>query len=210
MRIDLHVHSTYSNDSLITPQVLQYYVRKCGLDAVAITDHDQFDGAREVFKNVGFPVVPGIEVSSSQGHVVGLAVNKPIPPRLSIEETVEKIHDAGGLAIACHPGGLFKRSVDENSEARFDAVEVINSSAFPYNRCIVTGERLANRLNISRVGGSDAHYGPEIGYGYTVLDATPDVSEIIQAIKDGRCRAEGRSIPLSLRVKRKLLTTLRK
>jgi predicted metal-dependent phosphoesterase TrpH len=207
LKIDLHVHSVYSDDSLITTQSLRHYVRKNGLDAVAITDHDRIEGAREVAKSVEFPIIPGVEVSSSDGHIVGLDVNEPIPRELDAEETVERIHHAGGLAIACHPGGLFKRSIGDRSNANFDAVEVINSSAFPFSRSVSMGERLANRLKASKVGGSDAHYGPEIGWAYTVVDASLETDEIIKAIRRGKCHPEGRAIPLFLRITRRVLTT---
>lgn len=210
LKIDFHVHSHYSSDSLITPQSLEYYAKRQGLDAVAVTDHDRLDGAREIAKKVGILIIPGVEVSSSQGHVIGLAVEETVPSGLSVEETVDKIHEAGGVAVACHPASLFKGSVGDRSNARFDAVEVVNSSAFPFNRSIVVGERLASRLRAAKVGGSDAHYGPEIGYAYTILDARLETEEIIKAIREHKCRAEGRAIPLSFRIKRKVLATFTK
>ena len=210
LKIDLHVHTHYSNDSLITPESLEHYARKQGLNAVAVTDHDRLEGAKEIAKKVGILIVPGVEVSSSQGHVVGLAVEKSVPSRLGVEETVDKIHEAGGIAVACHPASLFKGSVGDRSNAKFDAVEVVNSSAFPFNRSVVMGERLASRLGVAKVGGSDAHYGPEIGYAYTIVDATLETEEIIRAIRERKCHAEGKAIPLSFRIKRKLLAALTK
>ena len=171
LKIDLHVHTHYSCDSLITPQELVYYARKHGLDAVAVTDHDRIDSALKIAKETDFPIIPGIEVSSLDGHVVGLNLQESIPEKLSVSETVYKIHEKGGLAVACHPVAFMKGSVGKDVNARFDAVEVINASAIPFGYSVKYGEKIASRLGIARVAGSDAHYGPEIGCAYTVVDA---------------------------------------
>ena len=111
LKIDLHVHTCYSYDSLITPEELVFYAKKCGLDGVAIADHDRIDGALKIAKETDFPIIPGIEVSSLNGHVVGLNLQEPIPKKLSVSETVDKIHEKGGLAVACHPVAFMKGSV---------------------------------------------------------------------------------------------------
>jgi predicted metal-dependent phosphoesterase TrpH len=207
VKIDLHVHSHYSSDSIITPQKLQVYSIDRGLDAVAITDHDRLDSAYKIAKEVDIPVIPGLEISSSGGHITGLYVSEVVPPRLSIEETVDRIHKAGGIAVACHPGSILKRSIDVSTDARFDAVEVINASAFPFRRSVKIGEEMSSRLDAARVGGSDAHYGSDIGCAYTIVDAEVDSERIIKAIRGHRCRPMGRAISLSIRTKRKLFAT---
>ena len=210
LKIDLHVHTHYSYDSLITPEELVYYARKHGLDAVAITDHDRIDGALKIAKETDFPIIPGIEVSSLNGHVVGLNLQEPIPRKLSVSETVDKIHGKGGWAVACHPVAFMKGSVGKNANARFDAVEVINASAIPFGYSVKHGQKIASRLGIARVAGSDAHYGPEIGYAYTLVDAELEVEEIIKALSKGLCQPFGRAIPLTTRLKREFLILKRK
>jgi predicted metal-dependent phosphoesterase TrpH len=210
VKIDLHVHTYYSSDSLITPKDLVYYAAKRGLDAVAITDHDRVDGAVKIAQEKNLLIIPGIEVSSLNGHVLGLNVQEPIPRRLDVDETVDRIHDSGGIAVACHPVTFFKGSLGERTNSRFDAVEVINASAFPFNYSVKHGERLASRLGISRVGGSDAHYGPEIGCAHTVVDAELVVDEIVKAIRRGSCQPFGGAIPLPTRLKRGFLLLRRR
>jgi predicted metal-dependent phosphoesterase TrpH len=200
---DLHVHSNYSKDSLITPKELVYYAKKRGLNAVAVTDHNRLEGAYKIAKETDFLIIPGMEISSRDGHIVGLNVNELIPRGLSAAETVERIHKAGGIAIAVHPYAWFKGSLTSHVKtAKFDAVETINASAFPFNRCKRKAIELAQMLNLPCVGATDSHYGPTIGYGYTVIDCELNVDAIIRAIVNGKCRAFGQPVPLTLNFER--------
>jgi predicted metal-dependent phosphoesterase TrpH len=201
IRADLHVHTTYSKDSLITPKDLVYYAKKRGLNAVAVTDHDQLEGARKIAKETDFLVIPGVEVSSRDGHIIALNVQELIPKGLSAVETVERIHKAGGVAIACHPYVYFKGCLRENVCATFDAIEVINARAFPFKNSVKKAEKSAERFGLSRVAGTDAHYGPQIGYAYTVIEAAePNVEAIAKAIVDGDCHPFGQPVPPILNV----------
>ena len=204
VKVDLHVHTTYSDDSIITPKDLVYYARKRGLTAVAITDHNQVEGARKIAKETDFLIIPGTEVSSLHGHIVGLNVRERIPRGLSADETVDRIHAAGGVAIACHPFALFKGSLGKHVNAKFDAVETINASAFPFNRCVSKAEQTAERFRLSRVAGTDAHQGPSIGYAYTLMDCEPSVDAILEAIVKKECQPFGRALPFSVRIQNQL------
>ena len=82
IRADLHVHTTYSKDSLITPKDLVYYAKKRGLNAVAVTDHNQLEGAYKIAKETDFLIIPGMEVSSADGHIVALNIHELNPQRL--------------------------------------------------------------------------------------------------------------------------------
>jgi len=210
LKIDPHVHTHYSYDSLITPEELVFYAKKRGLDAIAITDHDRIDGALKIAKETDFLIVPGMEISSSNGHILALNVEELIPKKLSADETVDKIHEAGGIAVACHPVTFFKESLGNKANSKFDAVEVINASAFPFNYSVNNSRKMASRLGIAQVAGSDAHYGPEIGCAYTIVDAELEVGEIIKAISKGLCQPFGRAIPLTTRLKREILSLKRR
>jgi hypothetical protein len=210
LKIDLHVHTHYSYDSLITPEELVFYAKKRGLDGVAVTDHDRLDGALKIAKETDFLIIPGMEISSLNGHVIGLNLQEPVPSGLSVDETVDKIHELGGIAIACHPVTFFKGSLKKHVNSKFDAVEVINSSAIPFNYSVRRSKEIASRLGITRVAGSDAHYGPEIGYAYTLVDAELEVDKVVKAVSNGSCIPFGRAIPLKTRLKRQLLLLKRK
>jgi predicted metal-dependent phosphoesterase TrpH len=204
---DLHVHTTYSKDSLITPQDLIFYAKKRGLNAVAVTDHNHLDGALKIAKDhPEFLILPGMEVSSSDGHIVALNVSELIPRGFTTIETVEKIHDAGGVAIACHPYVYFKGCLREHVCASFDAIEVINARAFPFKNSVKKAQEAAQRLNLSRVAGTDAHYGPQIGFGYTIIEAeAPTVEAVCKAIVEGHCSPHGQSVPPWLNMEQQVL-----
>jgi predicted metal-dependent phosphoesterase TrpH len=206
VKIDLHVHTRYSYDSVIKPEELVFYAKRRGLDGIAITDHDVIEGAIKIARNTDYLIIPGIEVTSLGGHVIGLNVEEQVPSKLSVDETVDKIHEAGGIAVACHPSALFKERLGKRTTARFDAIEVINSSAIPFNSSKKESQKIASMLGIAKVAGSDAHYGPEIGYAYTVVDAELDADEIVKAISKGLCEPFGTAIPLGMRLKREFLS----
>jgi len=199
VKADLHVHTTYSSDSVITPKELVFHAKKRGLTAVAVTDHDHVEGALKIAKETDFLIIPGTEVSSLHGHIVGLNVNDLIPRGLSADETVDRIHKAGGIAIACHPFALLKGSIGEHVSTKFDAVEVINASAFPFNRATSKANQLAEQLKLPKVAGTDAHYGPVIGQAYTLIDSEANVEAIVKAITNGQCKPVGTCISLLMR-----------
>jgi predicted metal-dependent phosphoesterase TrpH len=203
LKIDFHVHTCYSCDSSITLKQVVSCARKKGLDGVAITDHNTVKGALKL-KTKDIIVIPGIEVSTSDGHLLGLNVAKPITKKLGIEETIEIIHDYGGIAVAPHPFSFYK-SPPSRSVSNYDAVEVMNASSIPFSILTHFSRQFAKDLDLPQMGGSDSHYAPEIGLAYTVVDSCSDVDEIVSAIKKGNVYASGRGIPWKIRFERMVL-----
>ncbi|MEM3789191.1 MAG: CehA/McbA family metallohydrolase [Candidatus Bathyarchaeia archaeon] len=206
VKIDIHIHTCYSYDGLIKPKELIPYAKRAGLNGIAITDHDRIDGAIKLAKTAAdLLVIPGIEVSSLEGHIIGLNIREIVPKSLTAEETIERIHSLGGLAIACHPKAFFKASLGRKTNKNFDAVEVVNASAFPFKRSTMQALEIAKNLGVPHVGGSDAHHAPEIGLAYTLVDAELDCEEVVKAISKGLCEPVGKAIPLGTRLKREIL-----
>jgi len=203
---DLHVHTTYSNDSFITPKDLIYYAKKNGLNAVAVTDHDYLAGAIKIAKEVkDFLVIPGMEVSSSEGHIVALNIKESIPRDLTAVKTIERIHKAGGVAIACHPYVYFKGCLRNAVCSAFDAIEVINARAFPFQSSVKKARAAAEKFKLSQVAGTDAHYGPQIGYSYTSITVEElTVEAVAKAIVYGHCQAHGRQVPIVLNLQQQV------
>ncbi len=201
----MHVHTEYSRDAYITTKELVYYSRQRGLDGVAITDHDTVDGLHEFAKIEDLLVIPGLEIETKQGHVLALNVTTLIEKGLSFAETIDQIHDAGGLAIVAHPVAFFKSVEEKEINNSFDGIEVVNASAVPFSFSTRKSRRIAKALNLPQTGGSDAHYAPEVGMAYTIVDCEADVDDVVRAIRAGSTTPFGTAIPWSMRLKREFL-----
>lgn len=211
LRIDLHVHTYYSPDGITTPKQLIVYAKKRGLNGVAITDHNTTQGALKLAKNKEMFVIPGTEVSTLQGHILALNVTKPISSKLSILETLDKIHEQNGIAVAAHPSVMLKGlTMHACRNMNFDAVEVINSAAFPFYLSTYFNRKVAMNMSLPQTGGSDAHYAPEIGSAYTLIDADLETDEIVEAIKKGEIVPFGKATPFLVRLEKIALSLKRK
>ena len=208
LKIDLHIHTIYSYDGLITPKELIWQLRRKRLDGVAITDHDTVRGwprFRETLSKYGFIVIPGVEVSARNAHILALNVTTNIPAGLGIEETISLIHEAGGLAIASHPVAVY-RGWAKNLHGKFDAIEVINASSFPFFFSAFFSKKLAVELKLPQVAGSDAHFYREVGSAYTIIKVdNSSLEDVIEAIRRGLTVPCGNPIPLHVRMKREAL-----
>ncbi len=168
MKADLHVHTCYSNDGKTTPEELVEYALRAGIGCIAVTDHNSFE-AYEVLKDNGkVIIIPAEEVSSSEGHIVALGIDREIPRDRPIQETIDLIHEAGGYAIAAHPYRWWSGIGVKNTLAfPFDGIEARNGRSIPSaNR---KSERLARKIGKPMTSGSDAHTPRHIGEGYVEL-----------------------------------------
>jgi len=206
LKIDLHLHTHYSEDATTTLKEVVSHAKKRGLDGVAVTDHDTTRGARKLVKQrpKNFIIIPSVEVSSLHGHVLALNITEPITPKLSLTETVEKIRQKGGTAVIAHPAVILKTGFGHkiSSASNIDAIEVINAAAFPFFLSNYLSRRLAQRLGLPETGGSDAHHPQEIGKAYTMVDADSNLDDIIEAIRKGKTTPFGKPIPWALRLQR--------
>ena len=177
-RADLHMHTTAS-DGWPTPRELVDHARKVGLHVIAVTDHDTIEGALRAAdyaaRRTSVEVVIGEEVSSRDGHIVGLFLERRIRPGMPAAATVHAIHEQGGLAVAVHPfwrtqrrsrGGPVHGVGWLAAEIDFDAIEVENATPgfYFFNQL---ARRLHLGLDAAEVGGSDAHILDAVGRAYT-------------------------------------------
>lgn len=190
--VDLHVHTRFFHGF---DRVAPYYDpvggrmaglvgRLRGLDGIAITNHDYY---RPLEDAAGLPTVPGIEVSTTRGHVLVVGPNPPRetdPGTLTPAETVRTAHDRDCAAIIAHP---FRNSSVRETAADFDAVELNGKTPQTWKRA----REVAARHDLPLVGGSDAHYPFEVGRAYTRVDA-PELTPraVVEAIRSGDVSAE--------------------
>jgi predicted metal-dependent phosphoesterase TrpH len=188
MRVDLHTHSIYSKDAAQTPTEMIKLAKKRGLNGIAITDHNTAKGGLEGRKLDKNFVIPGIEVSSSEGHILGLGVTATIPRGLSPEETVEKIRDEGGIAVAAHPYALFRSGVgDAVKRVNFDAIEVLNAHWLSRNSKAL---KVCRELGKPASAGSDAHLPEELGRAFVEADVS-SLNSLLENLRKGKVRIVG-------------------
>jgi len=204
LSIDLHCHSRYSIDGVTPVEELLARASAAGLDGVALTDHDTIAGVQEAADRApeyGLTVIPGIEVTSAAGHVLGLGVDSVVPMGLSFHETIDQIHDAGGIAVVPHPYQERLRhgvlaNVEPHELVAADAIEIYNSR-FVTGKSNHQAEQLAEELDMPATAASDAHIGDMVGQAITHIDAKPDVDAILDAVVDGHTETDGQRTPFS-------------
>jgi predicted metal-dependent phosphoesterase TrpH len=136
-------------------------------------------------------LIPGVEVSTSEGHLLILGVEEPPKKKLSPEETIEMAHDLGGIADVPHPYHPFRHAMGRIPKA--DAVEVYNSKHL-FGLANGRARIEARRRRMSMVAGSDSHFVETVGLGVKQIVAE-DVDGVLQAIRAGRTRILGRRTP---------------
>lgn len=210
---DLHVHTNFSKDGESSVEEILKQAEEAGLDAIAITDHDSVDGAKKALAcTTKVLVIPGIEVSTKQGHLLVLGVTDLIPAGLDVIATVEIARRMGALAILPHPYHVWRHGVARRKKAGMDivdAVEVFNSR-YIVGSANTKAARIAKRLGKPCVGGSDAHNARFVGFGRTFVDAEKNVPAILDAIRAGKVSCGGKKTPLRTYTRQSINNTWKK
>ena len=203
-RADMHLHTLYSDGTMEVQALLDHVEQQTDLDLVAITDHERIDGAlraRELHAAGGyhFELVVGEEITTRRGHVLALFLDERIPPLRPLEETIARIHEQGGIAIAAHPlapltpslghRSLLRLHRDPDPRHRLDAIEMLNPSIA--GRARRPHRAALNELmGLAAVGNSDAHVLEHVGTGWTWFPGA-SAEEYRAAIAGRTTQAEG-------------------
>jgi predicted metal-dependent phosphoesterase TrpH len=187
--IDLHTHTFFSGDGVSSPEELITAARAKGLHGLAITDHNTSDAVTYLLEKglmradgkpiEDFLVIPGVEVTTAEGHLLCIGTTLPDHPKLKgrpAREVCELIHERGGLAIPPHPYDLFRAGIRFSvlETLPIDAIEVFNAATTlrRYNRYAF---KYAQERGLPMTAASDAHHAAAVGTAYTILD-TDDFS----------------------------------
>jgi predicted metal-dependent phosphoesterase TrpH len=200
----MHLHTLYSDGTASVRELLDWVERHTDLDLIAVTDHERIDGALRAAEihaagDYSYDMVVGEEITTRRGHLLALFVTERIPALRPLPETLERVHEQGGIAIAAHPlapltPSLGRRSLlrlhhDPDARHRLDGIEMLNPSAAGRARR-PHRHALNEVMELAAVGNSDAHVLEHVGTGWTWFDGA-SADDYRRAIATRATKAEG-------------------
>lgn len=190
-RFEVHTHTAYSQDSLLNKWMYLFMLKRRGIDIVAITDHNEIDGARRYRKflaKYNISVVIGEEIATEKGNIIGLFLEKKIEPGLPVRETMLQIRKQGGLVYIPHPYDeeryetvLSEMEISKNINL-IDLIEIHNGrntkSYFSEKQMLIAKKY----PNVQRLVGSDAHTFIELGRNYNLIPSFQNAAQFMQNV----------------------------
>jgi predicted metal-dependent phosphoesterase TrpH len=188
VRVDLHLHSRYSHDGQSSLEDLIRRCAKCGLDRIALTDHNTVEGALALAKMAPELTIVGEEAKTREGEVIGLFLTGRIPPYLAPEDVMDMIHDMGGLTYMPHPLDRHRShfSAERIVElgGRIDIIETYNAWCDPgENRAAA---HFAKELGKVAATGSDAHAAHELGHSWMEIEEYESPQDFLEKLRGAR------------------------
>jgi predicted metal-dependent phosphoesterase TrpH len=200
LRLDLHVHSLRSPDGRDEVDRLVARVESLQLNGLALTDHNTVAGHARLAElaraRPALRLLPGVEVSTREGHLLAYGLHEAPPPGRPVGETVDWVTSRGGIPVAAHPfrrfhgvGGAVARTLG------VPALEVVNAHNGPWAN--EHAREVAVGRSLGSTGGSDAHLAGEVGVAWTQFPEGADsVDDLLTALGRGATTAGGRSAGL--------------
>lgn len=205
-KADLHIHSNHSDGRPTVQEILDYTENETDLDVICISDHNTLDGALEAQelmkqKKYRFELIVGEEVTSKEGHILGLFMKEKIPAGLEAHTVLTKIKEQGGIRIAAHPFQTTTiRNPDEpmmdgvglvtllKEKKLFNGVEIVNATPTLGGENIQAAFVNRTLLFKAETGSSDAHIKEAIGKGYTLFEGKT-AEDLFHALKHHQTQA---------------------
>jgi predicted metal-dependent phosphoesterase TrpH len=187
IQADLHIHTTYSSDSTITPKTLvEQLVAHNSIKVAAVTDHDTTEGLSVTRQLASaYPdilIIPGVEISTPQGDLLVLGTEETPPQPWTAEGVVDFARDTNCVSVVAHPYREYGMG-DLARNYKVDAIEVLNGVSSPSANKMA--QELAKLMGLPGLAGSDAHQPSELYTVYTEVQASLDIDEILKALKKG-------------------------
>jgi predicted metal-dependent phosphoesterase TrpH len=190
MKADLHAHTHFSRDALTSVETFARRYQRAGIDCVAVSDHNNVDGALAVREIAPFRVIIAEEIKSSEGEIIGLFLQESIRKGLTPEDTVRAIREQGGLVLVPHPYDRLRGSVlREEALLRImpdiDIIEVFNART-TFRADLDRSRRLAEEHGKLMSASTDTHTPWEMGLAYTELPPFEGPGDLLVALGQGR------------------------
>jgi predicted metal-dependent phosphoesterase TrpH len=188
---DLHIHTTYSDDSSILPKTLvETLVKHSFVKIAAVTDHDT-TRACNITRQLAsaYPeilIIPGAEISTPYGDVVMLGAEEMPPKPWTVENVLDFARENDLISVVAHPYREYGMG-DTAKNYKFDAIEVLNGGSSPSAN--EAARELAKFLGLPGTAGSDAHQQSDLCMVYTEIQADMEIDEILHAVKKGWVKA---------------------
>ena len=165
-----HAHTRHSFDSMSEPRALVKHAAALGIDVLAVTDHDTWEGSvvcRAAAEAAGLDlhVILAAEYATDQGDIIGLFLEREIRTGSALE-ICDQIHEQGGLALLPHPYRWHR--LDDLLLDRIDLIEVHNSRTSRADN--TRAAELAFARKLPELVGPDAHRLGELGLARNVFE----------------------------------------
>ena len=188
MKVDLHLHSHFSHDGRSSLEELIARCKECGLDRIALTDHNTVEGAIKLAKMAPELAIVGEEIKTLEGEVIGLFITGNLPPYMRPDEVMDLVHSMGGLVYIPHP--LDRHRANFSAERiteladRIDIIETYN----PWCDAMANqaAARLADGLGKVAATGSDSHAAIELGRSWMEMDAFGGPQDFLDKLRYAR------------------------
>ncbi|TMG66673.1 MAG: PHP domain-containing protein [Chloroflexi bacterium] len=188
LRVDLHLHSNFSHDGRSSLQQLLDRARECGLDRLALTDHNTVEGALNFVRMAPELAIAGEEIKTLEGEVIGLFITRRVPPYLAPEEAMDLVHEMGGLTYVPHPldrhRSNFRLERIEELAGRIDIIETYN----PWCDAAANqaASQLADELDKVMATGSDSHSAEELGRSWMEIEDYSGIPDFLEKLRYAR------------------------
>ena len=206
VKVDPHVHSEDSFDGKEPVELIVEHAADIDIDVIVVTDHNKIGKSLEACRLADeceeLMVIPGIEISTKHGHLLGIGVEERIPSGLPLGETVKLVREHGGIAVIPHPFQKTRHGVRKKNINDCDAIETLNAWFFTglQNK---RARKFADKYGYSKVGASDAHSIGTIGKCYTEIELKEkdslqdvEVKDVLEAIDNGGSKITGKRAAL--------------
>ncbi len=187
VRVELHMHTSASPDSLVPIRKLLAHCQQFGVDRIAITDHNVINGAQEAKSLDPERVIVGEEIATTQGELLGYFMTDWVPPNLEPLEAIERLRSQDALISVAHPFDTTRRHHwDESSLAEIaphlDAIETFNARCLS-NMPNEQAEQFARDFKMLETVGSDAHSLWEVGRATLMMPKFQDAGTFKSALR---------------------------